>query len=65
MNRKRKTGTVLQRKIMWGMMSYRAVSDLHFVPVGQTVTADYYINEILGNLIEKSDIKGDEQETYF
>ena len=39
------------RKIqVWDMKSYRALSDLHFVPVGQTVTADYYINEILGKL---------------
>ena len=39
------------RKIqVWGMTSYRALSDSHFVPVGQTVTADYYINEILGKL---------------
>ena len=32
---------------VWDMMSYRALSELHFIPVGQTVTADYYINEIL------------------
>ena len=30
------------------MMSHRALSALHLIPVGQTVTADYYINEILG-----------------
>ena len=28
-------------------MSYRTLSELHFIPVGQTVTLDYYINEIL------------------
>ena len=28
------------------MMSHRALSALHLIPVGQTVTADYYINEI-------------------
>ena len=40
------------RKIqVWGMMSYRALSELHFVPVGKTVTADYYINEILGKTL--------------
>ena len=33
---------------VWGMMSHRALSALHLIPVGQTVTADYYINEILG-----------------
>ena len=32
---------------VWSMMSYRALSELHFIPVGQTVTADCYINEIL------------------
>ena len=30
------------------MLSHRALSELHLIPVGQTVTADYYINEILG-----------------
>jgi transposase len=35
-------------KIMvWGAMSYRALSDLHTVPQGQTVTAAYYTSEIL------------------
>ena len=32
---------------VWGMMSYRAVSELHIIPPTQTITADYYINEIL------------------
>ena len=36
---------------VWGMMSYRALSELHFIPVGQTVTADYYINEILDKTV--------------
>ena len=41
------------------MMSYRALSGLHFVPVGQTVTADYYINEIQGkSLISAMNRKG-------
>ena len=31
---------------VWGMMSHRALS-AHLIPVRQTVTADYYINEIL------------------
>ena len=39
-------------KIMvWGMMSYCALSDLHIIPQGQTVTGKYYVEEIL----EKAD----------
>ena len=43
------TETVRQPlKIMvWGMMSYRGLSDLHIIPRGQTVTADYYVEGIL------------------
>lgn len=43
------TETVKQPlKIMvWGMMSYRGLSDLHIIPRGQTVTANYYVEEIL------------------
>ena len=29
------------------MISYQAVSDLHMIDPGQTVTADYYVSEIL------------------
>ena len=32
---------------IWGMMSYSGLSDLHIIPKGQTVTSDYYIEEIL------------------
>ena len=32
---------------VWGMISYQAVSDLHMIDPGQTVTADYYVSEIL------------------
>ena len=32
---------------VWGLMSHSALSNLHFIPPGQTVTADYYIKEIL------------------
>ena len=43
------TETVKQPlKIMvWGMMSYRGLSDLHIIPRDQTVTAKYYVDEIL------------------
>ena len=35
-------------KIMvWGAMSALGLSELHFVPKGQTVNAAYYVNEIL------------------
>ena len=34
---------------VWGMMSYRALSELHIVPKGQTITAEYYVTEILKN----------------
>lgn len=32
---------------VWGLMSYRALSELHIIPVGQTVTAKYYVENIL------------------
>ena len=32
---------------VWGMISYQAVTDLHMIDPGQTVTADYYVNEVL------------------
>ena len=35
-------------KIMvWGVMSYRALSHLHIIPKGQTVTSEYYVEVIL------------------
>ena len=33
--------------MVWAMMSYQGLSELHFVPRGQTVTADYYVEEVL------------------
>ena len=33
--------------MVWGMMSYNSLSDLHFVPSKQTVNAQYYVEEIL------------------
>lgn len=32
---------------VWGLMSYRALSELHVIPRGQTVTGQYYTEEIL------------------
>ena len=32
---------------VWGLISYTALSDLHIIPQGRTVTAEYYIEEIL------------------
>ena len=35
-------------KVMfWGMMSFRGLSDLHVVPRGQTINAEYYVEEVL------------------
>ena len=31
----------------WGGMTGRGLTNLHFIPQGQTVTADYYISQIL------------------
>ena len=33
--------------MVWGMMSYRALSELHVVPQKQSVNSEYYISEIL------------------
>ena len=33
--------------IIWGGMTGRGVTELHFMPQGQTLTADYYVNNIL------------------
>lgn len=33
--------------IVWGMMSYRGLSELHVIPRGKTVTAEYYVESIL------------------
>ena len=33
--------------MVWAMMSHQGLSELHFVPRGQTVTAQYYVEEIL------------------
>ena len=34
---------------VWGMMSHQALSDLHIVPKGQTITGTYYRDFILAN----------------
>ena len=33
--------------IIWGGMTGRGLTGIHFLPQGQTLTADYYINNIL------------------
>ena len=33
--------------MVWEMMSYQALSELHFLPPKQTINAVYYIDEIL------------------
>ena len=33
--------------MVWVMMSYQGLSELHFVSRGQTVTAEYYVEEVL------------------
>ena len=33
--------------MVWGGMSVKALTRLHFVPAGKTVTANYYVNTIL------------------
>ena len=33
--------------VVWGRMFAKALTRLHFVPAGKTVTADYYVNTIL------------------
>ena len=35
-------------------MSFRAVSELRFIPKGQTIKAEYYINEILNRSLMSS-----------
>ena len=35
------------KRIIWGGMTGRGLTELHFMPQGQTLTADYYINNIL------------------
>ena len=38
----------LPLKVMaWAMMSHRVLSDLHIFPRGQTVTAEYYVEDVL------------------
>ena len=32
---------------VWGMMSYRTLSNLHFIPRAQSITSEYYVEEIL------------------
>ena len=32
---------------VWAMMSHQGLSELHIVPRGQTVTAQYYVEEVL------------------
>ena len=32
--------------IIWGGMTGRSLTGLHFIPQGQTLTADYYINKL-------------------
>ena len=33
--------------MVWGGMTGRGLTSLHFIPQGQTVTAEYYITKIL------------------
>ena len=39
---------------VWGLMSFTALSDLHIIPQGCTVTAEYYIEEILNRSLMSS-----------
>ena len=39
---------------VWRLMSYTALSDLHIIPQGRTVTADYFIEEILNQTLLSS-----------
>ena len=42
-------------KIMvWSMMSYRGLSDLHFIPPKQTVNALYYVSDILEGTVNSA-----------
>ena len=38
--------------IIWGGMTGRGLTELHFMPQGQTLTAEYYINNILGKEVK-------------
>ena len=40
-----------QKIMVWGGMSFQALTELHFVPPKQSVTAAYYIEEILENTL--------------
>jgi len=42
--------------IMWGRMTGRDLTGLHFVPQGQTLTANYYINNIFERIRERSEV---------
>ena len=58
--------------MVWGMMSFRAISKLHFIPPKQTVNTTFYIDEILakscldtlhrtqnnGSVLERKIVKG-------
>ncbi|KAI6651201.1 hypothetical protein LOD99_5348 [Oopsacas minuta] len=49
--------------MVWEMMGFQALSDLHFLPSKQTVSADYYLKEILEktcvNALNRKRKKGD------
>ena len=49
--------------MIWGMMSFQALSDLHFIPPKQTVSTTYYVEEILQktcvNALNRKPMKGD------
>ena len=38
--------------MVWGSMTDRGLTSLHFIPQGQTVTAEYYITKILGKEVK-------------
>ena len=40
--------------MVWAMMSHQGLSELHFVPRGQTVTAQYYVEEVLKKSTESA-----------
>ena len=39
--------------IIWGRMTGRGLTGLHFIPQGQTLTADYYMNNILEKQVNR------------
>ena len=46
-------------KIMvWGVMSYRALSHLHIIPKGKTVTSEYYVEDILNATLYRTEKLG-------